>query len=65
MSLDKTNTIERMSDEELEIAYANNAVVDWYICNLIRAEQKRRREATTVPDATGFSLDEGIKFQGF
>lgn len=65
MSLDKTNNIERMTDEELEIVYANNNAVDWYICNLIRAEQQRRRKANTVPDGTGFSLDDGIKSQGF
>lgn len=46
MKIDQ-NSIRLATDKELEVAFANNAVVngDHYSCNLIRAEQQRRRDA--------------------
>ena len=41
-----------LTDEELAQAYANQSSVDWYKCNLIRAEQQRRADTGRPPRNT-------------
>jgi len=36
--------VKTMTHERLEEIYAHNTCVDWYKCNVIRAEQRRRSE---------------------